>query len=95
MQPSSVSIVSDVPSEETTVERTPLAKKRSDAAITFMDDLKEEEEKEENQYRSTKKTPRRSEDSGFTDFNPFQSGSEDAADRDRRRRKVGLVYRLG
>ena len=36
------------------------------------------------------KTPRRSEEeeSGFSDYNPFQSGSEEAAERERRRRKV-------
>lgn len=56
-------------------------------------EVKEEEsEKDEEPLpKSVKKTPRRSnkEDSGaFSDYNPFQSGSEAAAERDRRRRKV-------
>ncbi|ORX33516.1 Man1-Src1p-C-terminal domain-domain-containing protein [Kockovaella imperatae] len=33
------------------------------------------------------KTPRRSEDSGFSDYNPFQSGGEEGSDREKRRRK--------
>ena len=57
-----------------------------------MEDVKEESEKEEELPRKTNKikTPRRSagEDSGFSDYNPFQSGSEQAAERERRRRKV-------
>lgn len=91
VQPSSVSAASELPTDELASERTPLVKKRSEPAITFMDDLKEVEEKEEVEPRSVKKTPRRSEGSGFSDFNPFQSGSEDAADRERRRRKVRCV----
>lgn len=57
-------------------------------------EVKEEEESEkedEPMPKSVKKTPRRSikDDAGaFSDYNPFQSGSEAAAERDRRRRKV-------
>jgi len=92
IQPSSASVASEIPLDEFSRDKTPLAKKRSEAAISFMDDVKEEEEKEDIKPRSEKKTPRRSEDSGFSDFNPFQSGSEDVADRERRRRKVGFVH---
>jgi hypothetical protein len=57
-------------------------------------DVKEESEKEDEPApKSVKKTPRKSvkEDPGaFSDYNPFQSGSEAAADRERRRRKVSL-----
>jgi hypothetical protein len=55
-------------------------------------DVKEESEKEDEPLpKSVKKTPRKSvkEDPGaFSDYNPFQSGSEAAADRERRRRRV-------
>jgi hypothetical protein len=92
VQPSSVSVTSELPSDESARDKTPLGKKRSETAISFMDNVKEEEEKEEPKPRSEKKTPRKSEDSGFSDFNPFQSGSEDAAERERRRRKVGFGH---
>lgn len=45
--------------------------------------------------RKATRTPRRSdgEESGFSDVNPFQSGSEDAARKELRRRKVSKNYR--
>lgn len=79
VMPSSASAASDLQGYDS-LEKTPLAKKRSEPAISFLDNLKEEEEKDVT-------TPKR-EDSGFSDFNPFQSGSEEAAERERRRRKV-------
>ena len=64
-----------------------MGKRKSEPAISFMDKVKEEEDVRE-EPKSVKKTPRRSVESGFSDFNPFQSGSEDAAERERRRRKA-------
>lgn len=64
----------------------------SEPSLDVMEEVKEESEKEDvaTKKSSKVKTPRRStgEDSGFSDFNPFQSGSEEAAERERRRRKV-------
>lgn len=69
-----------------------LKKKASENVIKFVEDVAESEESEVETPVSKKKmkTPRRSgnDESGFSDFNPFQSGGEEAADRERRRRKV-------
>ena len=60
-------------------------------------EVKEESEKEDEPVmipKSVKKTPRKSvkEDPGaFSDYNPFQSGSEVAAERERRRRRVRII----
>ena len=60
-------------------------------------EVKEESEKEDEPVpipKSVKKTPRKSvkEDPGaFSDYNPFQSGSEVAAERERRRRRVRTI----
>ena len=58
-------------------------------------EVKEESEKEDEPVpKSVKKTPRKSvkEDPGaFSDYNPFQSGSEVAAERERRRRRVCTI----
>lgn len=66
---------------------------KSSSSLRRVADVKEESEKEDEPLpKSVKKTPRKSvkEDPGaFSDYNPFQSGSEAAADRERRRRKVG------
>ena len=94
MIPSSSSVTSELhtPSESTIV-RTPVAAK-TEYQVKVMDDLPEERSEPEEPTvpppASVKKTPRRSkvEDSAFSDFNPFQSGSEEAAERERRRRKV-------
>lgn len=64
-------------------------------SLRHVAEVKEEESEKEDEPlpKSVKKTPRRStkEDSGaFSDYNPFQSGSEAAAERDRRRRKVSI-----
>lgn len=62
-------------------------------SLRHVPEVKVESEKEDDEPapKSVKKTPRRSmhEDAGaFSDYNPFQSGSEAAAERERRRRKV-------
>jgi len=73
--------------------KTP-SKSRSTTSLRNVVDVKEESEKEDEPLpKSVKKTPRKSikEDPGaFSDYNPFQSGSEVAAERERRRRKVCL-----
>ena len=89
-KPSSSAIASEIrtPSEANVSK----PKRQTEPVIEVTDGLKEESEKEDELPKKTSKikTPRRStgEDSGFSDYNPFQSGSEDAAQRDRRRRKV-------
>jgi hypothetical protein len=89
--PTPVSAHNSTPDHESTNEKTPLAKKRSKPALSSMIDLKEEEEHAA-QTPKQAKTPRKSEvDTGFSDFNPFQSGSEDAAEKERRRRKVSRL----
>ena len=66
-------------------------------SLRHVAEVKEEESEKEDEPmapKSVKKTPRRSikDDAGaFSDYNPFQSGSEAAAERDRRRRKVSTV----
>ncbi|WRT65160.1 uncharacterized protein IL334_002103 [Kwoniella shivajii] len=63
---------------------------RKSESVKVMDNVAEESEKEESPKKPIKpKTPRKSagEESGFSDFNPFQSGSEEAAERERRRRR--------
>ncbi|ORY20212.1 Man1-Src1p-C-terminal domain-domain-containing protein [Naematelia encephala] len=91
-QPSSSSVTSERVPPEPDVKRS-AGKRKS----TTMDEVKEESEKEDTPKKKTPrpKTPRRSEDSGFSDFNPFQSGAEDAGEREQRRRKssVGLSAR--
>lgn len=72
----------------------------SDAAVSsrrqtirIMDDLKEEGGPSSEAKGKMPKTPRRStgeDESGFSDYNPFQSGGEEAQDRERRRRKVSI-----
>ncbi|WWD21940.1 hypothetical protein CI109_106428 [Kwoniella shandongensis] len=68
--------------------------RKSDVAIRIMDNVREESEKEDETPKkiSRPKTPRKSsgDESGFSDFNPFQSGSEEAAERARRRRKSSI-----
>ncbi|KAK8846633.1 hypothetical protein IAR55_005720 [Kwoniella newhampshirensis] len=68
--------------------------RKSDVAIRIMDNLREESEKEDETPKkiSRPKTPRKSsgDESGFSDFNPFQSGSGEAAERERRRRKSSI-----
>ncbi|WWC87298.1 uncharacterized protein L201_002186 [Kwoniella dendrophila CBS 6074] len=71
-------------------EIKPPKSSRKSEPVRIMDHLAEESEKEDSPKKSVKpKTPRKSagEESGFSDFNPFQSGSEAAADRERRRRR--------
>ncbi len=96
VKPSSSSLASEIHAPEDTSTKTS-SKKKNDAVIEVMDELREESEKEDElPKRTTKvKTPRRSagEDSGFSDYNPFQSGSEEAAERERRRRKVSESMR--
>ncbi|OCF42073.1 hypothetical protein I317_04044 [Kwoniella heveanensis CBS 569] len=75
------------------IKATPRSARKSEAAIRLMDHVAEESEKEETPKKPVKpKTPRKSvvDESGFSDFNPFQSGSEAAADRERRRRKSSM-----
>jgi hypothetical protein len=75
-----------------------IRKKASRATLSSI--VREESEKEDEPLPSAKKvkkeadreehrTPRRSagEEGGFSDYNPFQSGGEDAAERERRRRR--------
>ena len=93
MKPSSASVVSEIQTPpEISERRKTLSRKRSEPVIQLMDELREESEKEEEPPKKSSrvKTPRRSagEESGFSDYNPFQSGSEAAAERERRRRKV-------
>jgi hypothetical protein len=71
---------------------------RLEPEVQFLDGVREESEKEDDAGTDRKstgkvKTPRRSggEESGYSDYNPFQSGSEEAAQRERRRRKVSRV----
>nr|XP_019005557.1 uncharacterized protein I203_02413 [Kwoniella mangroviensis CBS 8507]OCF69018.1 hypothetical protein I203_02413 [Kwoniella mangroviensis CBS 8507] len=71
-------------------EIKPPRSSRKSEPVKIMDNLAEESEKEESPKKPIKpKTPRKSvgEESGFSDFNPFQSGSEAAADKERRRRR--------
>ncbi|WVF70184.1 hypothetical protein IAT40_004972 [Kwoniella sp. CBS 6097] len=71
----------------------PRSGRKSEPAVRIMDHVAEESEKEETPKKPVKpKTPRKSmnDESGFSDFNPFQSGSEAAADRERRRRKSSM-----
>lgn len=59
-----------------------------------MDHVQKESEKEDEMWQISKaRASRRSdgEQSSFSDFNPFQSGSEEAAERERRRRKVRFL----
>jgi hypothetical protein len=74
--------------------KTP-SKARSSSSLRNTVEVKEESEKEDEPVlKSVKKTPRKSvkEDPGaFSDYNPFQSGSEVAAERERRRRRVRTV----
>jgi len=86
--PSATPVSSEIPVSEPSSVKQSVSKRKSEPAISWMEDLKEEEEEKPAVPRSVKKTPRRSEESGFSDYNPFQSGSEDAAGRQRRRRKV-------
>jgi hypothetical protein len=77
--------------------KTP-SKSRSTTSLRNVVDVKEEESEKEDEPipESVKKTPRKSikEDPGaFSDYNPFQSGSEVAAERERRRRKVCTALR--
>lgn len=52
------------------------------------DEMPEQISKARASRRSDGEQPR------FSDFNPFQSGSEEAAERERRRRKVRSLYSL-
>ncbi|EIW68654.1 hypothetical protein TREMEDRAFT_39562 [Tremella mesenterica DSM 1558] len=93
--PSSSSVVSEThAASEKSVLKRPSNSKFDN--VVELDQLEEISEPEETPIpvSTTKKTPRKSraDESGFSDFNPFQSGSEEAAERERRRRKssVGL-----
>ena len=95
---SSVSVTSEMqPILEPVPEKpTPraISKRKSQAMLKVEED--EEEAEEAETKRSPKspkrqKTPRKTEPSVFSDYNPFQSGSEEAADIERRRRKVGSL----
>lgn len=68
-------------------QRTP-AKRKSESALN---QPREESEKEDEPPKSERKRPKtpRSDNSAFSDYNPFQSGGEDAREREKRRRKVG------
>ncbi|WVQ83955.1 hypothetical protein IAT38_006100 [Cryptococcus sp. DSM 104549] len=74
--------------------KPPRSARKSEAAVKIMDHVREESEKEDEEPKKVvkAKTPRRSagEESGFSDYNPFQSGGEGAAERDRRRRKSSI-----
>lgn len=70
---------------------------KKDPVIHFLDQQGGESEADENPRhtpvkRKASRTPRRSdgEESGFSDVNPFQSGSENAARKELRRRKVSI-----
>ncbi|KAK4686735.1 hypothetical protein P7C73_g3381, partial [Tremellales sp. Uapishka_1] len=81
--------------EELTPKAKALSRKRvSEKLLATVDDVKEESEKEEDIVIKVDKpkTPRRSagEESGFSDFNPFQSGGEGAAAKEKRRRKSSM-----
>nr|XP_018265885.1 uncharacterized protein I303_02261 [Kwoniella dejecticola CBS 10117]OBR88043.1 hypothetical protein I303_02261 [Kwoniella dejecticola CBS 10117] len=71
--------------------KPPRSAARKSESVKILDHLAEESEKEESPKKAIKpKTPRKSavaEESGFSDFNPFQSGSEAAAAAERRRRR--------
>lgn len=79
-----------------TPAKTP-SKSRSMNSLRHVAEVKDESEQEDvPPPKSVKKTPRKSqmEDAGaFSDYNPFQSGSEMAAERERRRRKVSYTER--
>nr|ODN85958.1 hypothetical protein L203_04457 [Cryptococcus depauperatus CBS 7841] len=67
--------------------------RKSGSSINRMSHVKEESEgdipKKAIKKEKVQKTPQKAngEDGGFSDYNPFQSGSEEAAERNRRRRK--------
>jgi hypothetical protein len=92
VKPSSVSVASDMPVMQTakpikTGKTQPGSSRKSAAA-----DVKRDAEVENLDLPVIEqpKTPRRSVDSGFSDFNPFQSG-EKAMDPEKRRRKVSSI----
>ncbi|KIR75471.1 hypothetical protein I310_00162 [Cryptococcus deuterogattii CA1014] len=70
----------------------PHSTRRRESKTKIMDHVQKENKKEDEmpEQMSKARASRRSEgeQSSFSDFNPFQSGSEDAAERERRRRKV-------
>ncbi|WVR04313.1 hypothetical protein IAU60_001313 [Kwoniella sp. DSM 27419] len=80
------------PSVGPTDVKPPRSARKSEPAPKTMENVAEESEKEDSPKKSKLKTPRRSieDQSGFSDFNPFQSGSEEAAERARRRRKSSM-----
>jgi hypothetical protein len=72
--------------------------RRSEHEVQFLDEVKEESEKDDDALRGAKKlrAPRKSDEdrSAFSDRNPFQSGDEEVAENERRRRKVSWLRRL-
>lgn len=88
--PASTRRQSNIASSSSSISSEMLASKSD--RIQLMDEVVEESEKEDQPVKKvrTPKTPR-SRESGFSDRNPFQSGSEDAAERESRRRKVSLL----
>lgn len=73
----------------------PHSTRRRESKTKIMDHVQKENKKEDEmpEQMSKARASRRSdgEQSSFSDFNPFQSGSEDAAERERRRRKVRQI----
>ncbi|WVW78875.1 hypothetical protein I302_100838 [Kwoniella bestiolae CBS 10118] len=87
---SSSSVTTELRTPSVGPEVKPPRSARKSEPVKIMDNVAEESEKEESPKKAVKpKTPRKSagEESGFSDFNPFQSGSEAAAERERRRRR--------
>lgn len=71
----------------------PHSTRKSESTAKSMDHVQKESEKEDEMWQISKaRASRRSdgEQSSFSDFNPFQSGSEEAAERERRRRKSSI-----
>lgn len=73
----------------------PHSTRRHESKTKIIDHVQKENKKEDemSEQMSKARASRRSdgEQSSFSDFNPFQSGSEDAAERERRRRKVRQI----
>ncbi|KGB75094.2 hypothetical protein CNBG_0932 [Cryptococcus deuterogattii R265] len=74
----------------------PHSTRRRESKTKIMDHVQKENKKEDEmpEQMSKARASRRSEgeQSSFSDFNPFQSGSEDAAERERRRRKSSIGF---
>ncbi|ODN96537.1 hypothetical protein L198_04252 [Cryptococcus wingfieldii CBS 7118] len=74
--------------------KVPRSARKSEPAIKVMENLHEESERDDTPKKKTARTPRRSagDEPAFSDFNPFQSGSEAAAEKARRRRKSSIGF---